>query len=136
MLPLLIAVIVTSILQHPPTIQQQPDPPELPLNQLPSSFQLLDRTLHVAKTKINIVCPVETATHIESIKTMEQNEDLRFEETDSEYKNPHFSLCSVLIGVSVNTGWIHTACSNAMSLLSPAHEIHADLNGRCKQCDI
>lgn len=31
----------------------------------------------------------------------------------------HRRLCSPLIGVSVNTGWIYNGCSNLMSLLAP-----------------
>lgn len=35
------------------------------------------------------------------------------------------SLCSLLIGVSVNTGWIYHGCSNLMGLLPPRHRISA-----------
>ena len=50
-------------------------------------------------------------------------------------KNTHSHSFPLLIGVSVNTGWICTACSNLMSLLSPIHEISVGFEWTAQQTE-
>lgn len=105
---------------HFSTQPAAPYPPESSPAPAASSFQLLDQIRHfflsISVSLTHHCCPGFGSYAYEELNDHYSGTSI----TDGKHGS---SLCSALIGVSVNTGWIYTACSNVMRLLSPIHEI-------------